>query len=317
VKRSPLPKRAAPMARTSMKPQGVSLKAPKPVPVQAQDPAVALPKLAVAPRKVVAAYSIRQLRPGEPDPEGEPKLYPQGPYMRLRWKIGTRQYVERYKRNDDGSLWRSEPIEPGIDYQRARELYVEGKSLTQTAAELGCDTGNLSRGLRKLGVQMRTTGDYATPIDAELVKRLYVDERHGLHVTARLAGCEDVGRIRECLIAQGIRIRGRGRVPGVKFNEGIGYETEFKHMRPVIAARSAGRCEIEGPGCTGLGEHVHHRKMRSQGGDNSLACLVHACNHCHKRIHEHPEESYANGWLLHFWQDPAAVVIVRRGEAAA
>lgn len=52
MKRSPLPRRAAPMPRTSMKPQGVSLKTSKPVPVQPQDPSTLAPRLATAPKRV-------------------------------------------------------------------------------------------------------------------------------------------------------------------------------------------------------------------------------------------------------------------------
>jgi hypothetical protein len=57
VKRSPLPRRAAPMPRTSMKPQGVSLKAAKPVPVQPQDPSILAPRLATAPKRVAPTRS--------------------------------------------------------------------------------------------------------------------------------------------------------------------------------------------------------------------------------------------------------------------
>lgn len=43
--------------------------------------------------------TIRQLRPGELIPEGEPKRYPRSPdgYVRLRWLVGTQTYVETYE----------------------------------------------------------------------------------------------------------------------------------------------------------------------------------------------------------------------------
>jgi hypothetical protein len=45
-------------------------------------------------------------------------------------------------------------------------------------------------------------------------------------------------------------------------------------------------------------EHLHHRKLRKQGGpdtpDNLLAC----CSDCHSWIHAHPAVSYVMGLLI-------------------
>lgn len=48
---------------------------------------------------------------------------------------------------------------------------------------------------------------------------------------------------------------------------------------------------------------MHHRKMRSQGGGHTASNLLHLCFPCHTYVHEHPADSYANGWLLHSWDD--------------
>lgn len=60
-------------------------------------------------------------------------------------------------------------------------------------------------------------------------------------------------------------------------------------------------CEAQAPGCTGRAVHAHHRKRRSQGGDNSSANLLRVCVQCHTYIHANPERSYAKGWLVHSW----------------
>lgn len=80
------------------------------------------------------------------------------------------------------------------------------------------------------------------------------------------------------------------------------FEAEFKKMRALVIERSKGMCELQAsPNCTGRGCHVHHRKTRSQGGENSLENLRHACLLCHSFIHAHPEASYAAGWLVPSW----------------
>lgn len=54
----------------------------------------------------------------------------------------------------------------------------------------------------------------------------------------------------------------------------------------------------------------HHRKLRSQGGQDSIENLVLLCPHCHKiLIHGRPARSYARGFLVHSWDDPAKVPV--------
>src|SRR5436190_24330401 len=60
-------------------------------------------------------------------------------------------------------------------------------------------------------------------------------------------------------------------------------------------------CEICGKN---PGVHNHHRKRRSQGGDNSHENLMRICVGCHIFVHEHPDLSYEKGWLVKSWDDP-------------
>jgi len=67
----------------------------------------------------------------------------------------------------------------------------------------------------------------------------------------------------------------------------------------AVLRRSGGRCEARAtPGCSGRWEHLHHRRLRSQGGGHDAANLLAVCHFCHRWIHDHPAESYARGWLV-------------------
>jgi len=66
-------------------------------------------------------------------------------------------------------------------------------------------------------------------------------------------------------------------------------------------------CEL---GCGRPAIHTHHRKLRSQGGDESAENLLRVCLECHTRIHAEPAEAYANGWLVKSFQNPAEVPVV-------
>lgn len=84
-------------------------------------------------------------------------------------------------------------------------------------------------------------------------------------------------------------------------------------IRLAVAERSGGVCEC---GCGRRAEHIHHRKLRSQGGRHELANLLHLSNLCHADTHGNPERSYALGLMVHGWCDPADVPVVRRAVAA-
>jgi hypothetical protein len=66
-------------------------------------------------------------------------------------------------------------------------------------------------------------------------------------------------------------------------------------------------CEAQLPGCYGMAEHAHHRKLRSQGGSGEETIDV--CLHCHAEIHSFPARSFACGLLVHSWEDPAEIPV--------
>ena len=72
------------------------------------------------------------------------------------------------------------------------------------------------------------------------------------------------------------------------------YLDELALMRPVVVSRFAGQCHI----CNDPGTAVHHRKLRSQGGDNSLDNLLLLCDSCHAYVHNHPALAVSAGYIL-------------------
>lgn len=55
--------------------------------------------------------------------------------------------------------------------------------------------------------------------------------------------------------------------------------------------------------------HAHHRKRRSQGGDDSPTNVIHIPDWFHSWIHDNVEKAQQLGLLVPGWQDPADVPI--------
>jgi len=83
----------------------------------------------------------------------------------------------------------------------------------------------------------------------------------------------------------------------------VTYQAGFEAARPLVRQRSKGVCEAQvSPDCTRTATHVHHRKMRSQGGSNALVNLLDTCSSCHSTIHGKPADSYRSGLLVRSWE---------------
>lgn len=77
-------------------------------------------------------------------------------------------------------------------------------------------------------------------------------------------------------------------------------------VRRAVRERSGGICEACG---TDRAEHVHHRKLRSQGGRHEPANLLHVSHACHAEIHATPKRAYGLGLLVRRADDPASVPV--------
>jgi len=87
-------------------------------------------------------------------------------------------------------------------------------------------------------------------------------------------------------------------------------------VRRAVKERAQNQCEA----CGGPGPvHLHHRKLRSQGGLHEAVNLLHVHLSCHASIHANPSRSYLLGHLVRSYDDPALVPVapcVRSGGVA-
>lgn len=84
-------------------------------------------------------------------------------------------------------------------------------------------------------------------------------------------------------------------------------KTRFpKVVAESVLHRASGICEaLIGSGCEGSGQHIHHRKLRSRGGEDTAENCVSICHVCHDWIHANVAESTKLGWIVQSWADPA------------
>ena len=82
----------------------------------------------------------------------------------------------------------------------------------------------------------------------------------------------------------------------------------------LVKARAAGYCEY----CDSPAEEtmaLHHRKLRSRGGADTVANLVFIHHGCHNlkthSIHLRPGAAETRGYMVGSWQDPAEVPLVK------
>ena len=55
--------------------------------------------------------------------------------------------------------------------------------------------------------------------------------------------------------------------------------------------------------------HRHHRKRRSQGGDDSPGNIILLPQEIHAWVHDNPEKAYELGWLVRSFEDPQEISI--------
>lgn len=79
--------------------------------------------------------------------------------------------------------------------------------------------------------------------------------------------------------------------------------SEWQQAREAVEVRSGGWCEGNWPGVCVPGRHrahhVHHRRLRSQGGGHEMENLLHLCRPCHDHAHSHVADAVARGIILH------------------
>jgi len=83
-----------------------------------------------------------------------------------------------------------------------------------------------------------------------------------------------------------------------------------KRVVEQVIQRANGYCETCG-GVPGETMALHHRKLKSRGGKDTVANLIWIHHGCHNlntdSIHLNPEMAEHKGWMVGSWQDPEEV----------
>lgn len=80
----------------------------------------------------------------------------------------------------------------------------------------------------------------------------------------------------------------------------------------AVLERAGNYCEK----CGKVGQDLalHHRKLKSQGGQDAVENLIAVHHECHnmgtKAIHMNPKESIENGWIVPSWAEPAEYPLI-------
>lgn len=91
---------------------------------------------------------------------------------------------------------------------------------------------------------------------------------------------------------------------------------EWPVVRDAVYLRDGQRCAMCG-GYIHFGDlEVHHRKPRSQGGQDDMANLIalhggFSITSCHAKVHAHPRASYRHGFLVPSFADPQEWPVLR------
>jgi 5-methylcytosine-specific restriction endonuclease McrA len=84
-------------------------------------------------------------------------------------------------------------------------------------------------------------------------------------------------------------------------------------VRTALRQRAADCCEI----CGTPANNAHHRKNRSQGGEDLLSNLLLLCGSgttgCHGWVTEHPAAAYVHGWSVRSHDDPRKIPVACGG----
>src|SRR3990167_3684257 len=61
--------------------------------------------------------------------------------------------------------------------------------------------------------------------------------------------------------------------------------------------------------CRMTATHRHHRKRRSQGGDDSPTNILLLPQEVHAWVHDNPDKAYELGWLVKSYDDPKEISV--------
>lgn len=77
-----------------------------------------------------------------------------------------------------------------------------------------------------------------------------------------------------------------------------GTSAALRRAQDIVRTRSEGYCEARTDVCVIYAAQVHHC-LRGNPRVHDPEAMLDVCVPCHDRIHAHPAEAYAAGWLRH------------------
>lgn len=91
-------------------------------------------------------------------------------------------------------------------------------------------------------------------------------------------------------------------------------KTINKKIAEKVIERAGGYCEVcSRPAQSSMA--LHHRKLKSRGGQDSVSNLIWIHHSCHNMathsIHANPELSEQKGWMVPSWKEPHDTPLVR------
>lgn len=266
----------------------------------------------------IGETKIRQLKPGEPVPDGEPRRYTSDRrgYVRLRWRVGKGEYVETYEHrliaglpdadvhhrdeqkdnNDPGNL------EVLSKAEHAREHGVAATAASRRVTEWQGAKCQEAYDKKRRSAQRRA--ERARFLDQ--IAELYASGMSTTEVGTAVG--RDASNISRALRRAGVAPR-----PRLKRNTNVPPEN-----RQLVHARARLRCERDGRDLAGGGGHVHHRRPRQRGGSRApdvhdLSNLLLLCVDCHDWVESNRTAAYEQGLLVHAGFDPATTPVLLRG----
>ena len=88
-----------------------------------------------------------------------------------------------------------------------------------------------------------------------------------------------------------------------------------KEVRKLVWKRSKGYCEKCGLSINGVDWAFHHRKLKSQGGKDSVSNGLALHNSCHNiaknSVHQNPKEADEKGYIVKSWESPDKKPLLR------
>lgn len=87
-----------------------------------------------------------------------------------------------------------------------------------------------------------------------------------------------------------------------------------KKLVELVRTRAGGYCEICGKVAT-ESMAIHHRKLKSRGGQDEASNLIYIHHECHNMgtngVHNKVAWATAHGWIVSSWADPKEVPVLR------